>query len=890
MPELGQTISHYRIVEKIGQGGMGEVYLADDTTLDRKVALKFLPDAFTSDPERMARFEREAKLLASLNHPNIAAIHGLEQADGVRFLVLEYVDGETLQARLSKGPLSVEDALAVCRQIAEGLEAAHEKGVIHRDLKPANVMITADGKVKVLDFGLAKASADDTQSIDSLQSPTLTEAMTRPGVILGTAAYMSPEQAKGKPVDKRTDIWAFGCILYACLTGKKAFEGETVTETLASIMRGEPDWNRLPPNLHPRIGFTLQRCLEKDSKNRYSGISDARVDIQEVQANPDGVFAETAVSAKFGTKSSSYILWTAATIILIFITAFAAWKFKPSEPRQVIRFDYELPEDQQFSDLSCPAIAISPDGRKFAYSTPKGIYLRSMSEATAKLIAGTEEDTQQPFFSPDGKWIGYFSPKDEKLKKIPTNGGVPQSLCNVNYLRGASWYESDKIIFGQAPGNIHLVSANGGSPAYLVKAFPRNVLGEPSMLPDGKSVLFSDFAESGSIMVQFIESGKRKELLSGANGGGYLRSGHIIYGRDSNLFAMSFDPIKIRVGGNQVPLVQGVYGRQHAVSKNGTLIYIPGVDFNVAHKRTFVWVDRTGKEEPLGSAAKFYRFAKLSPDGTRIALTLSNANNADIWIWNLERKALTRLTFEEKDDMRPIWTPDSKRVVFCSNRNGNYAVYWKAADGTGEEAKLVSASDRDLIPVSWSHNGKILVMDERIKSSARWTTGILSLEGNRERKALLDEEYDVFQPKVSPDGRYIAYASSESGIAEIYVRTFPDVNKGKWQVSTSGGDSPLWSPDGRELFYLNGGSAMVVSVESAPTFTVGVPKLLFRGKYIGAQPDACNPWDIHADGKRFLMMKEAGIAGDEGTQGMPRKITIVLNWFEELKQKVPVDQ
>jgi Tol biopolymer transport system component/predicted Ser/Thr protein kinase len=885
---IGKTLAHYRITEQLGKGGMGEVYLADDTTLDRKVALKFLSDAFTSDPERMARFEREAKLLASLNHPNIAGIYGLEQSDGNRFLVLEYVEGETLQARLTKGALPLEDALALCRQIAEGLEAAHEKGVIHRDLKPANVMITAEKKVKILDFGLAKALADETQGIDYSESPTITEAMTRPGVVLGTAAYMSPEQAKGKRVNKRADIWAFGCILFECLTGKRAFEGETVTETLAAILSGEPDWSRLPPNLHSRIRFMLKRCLEKDTKNRYSGISDARVDIQEVQADPDGVLAETVVAAKYGAKPRIFIPWTAVTIILILIAALAAWKFKPSEPRQVMRFDCELPEDQEFSDPRYQAINVSPDGKQFIYSTAKGIYLRPMSESTAKLIAGTEGDSRQPFFSPDGQFIGYFSQSDQKLKKISINGGLPVPLCTVTDFIGASWHESGTIVYGQNPGGIMRISANGGTPEVLVKAAPREILGRPSMLPDGKSVLFTDFGGSGRVMVQSLESGQRKVLFSGANGADYLPTGHIIYSMSNNLFAVPFDPRKIEVGGERAPIIQWCYSRQFAISRTGTLVYILLPASNIApHERTLVWVDKNGNEVPLEADPNVYRFPTISPDGTRIALSLSITNNGDVWTWDLTRKTLTRLTFGEKDDIRPIWTPDGKRIVFCSNRNGNLEVYWKAADGTGEEEKLASAPDRDLIPHSWSSDGKTLVISEMVGSNLRWDIEMLSIEGERTLKPLLNEEYYEIQPKVSPDGRFIAYTSGESGIEEILVRPFPDVNKGMWQVSTSGGNSPLWSPDGRELFYLNGDSVMAVSVESVSTFTPDTPKLLFRGTYIDADADTSCPWDIHPSGKRFLMMKEQ--ASTASASGGLRKINIVLNWFEELKERAPVD-
>jgi serine/threonine protein kinase len=446
MSMIGKKLAHYEITNQLGKGGMGEVFRAKDQKLGRDVAIKVLPEEFAKDTDRVARFQREAKLLASLNHPNIAAIYGLEESGGKNFLVLELVEGDTLADRIKAGPIRVEESLKLALQIAEALEAAHEKGVIHRDLKPANIKVTPEGKVKVLDFGLAKAFAGEQIEVNLSNSPTLSEAATLQGVILGTAAYMSPEQAKGKAVDKRADIWAFGVVLFEMLTGRQVFTGETVSDTLASVLAREPKWQSLPSNLHPRIRLLLERCLKKEPRDRYGVINDARVDIQEVLADPSGVLVESAAAAKPPKRLRLGLAWIAAVIISLIAGGVVVWKLKPTEPRQVIRLDYELPEGQQFGGLDMRSLAVSSDGKQIAYSTSKGLYLRSVNELTAKLIAGTEGATGQPFFSPDGKWIGYVS--ESKLTKISINGGSPVVLCDVQLVAGASWHEDNTIMYG----------------------------------------------------------------------------------------------------------------------------------------------------------------------------------------------------------------------------------------------------------------------------------------------------------------------------------------------------------------------------------------------------------------------------------------------------------
>jgi serine/threonine protein kinase len=891
MSLIGKTLAHYEITSQLGKGGMGEVYQAKDRKLGRDVAIKVLPEEFAKDTDRVARFQREAKLLASLNHPNIAAIHGLEESEGTTFLVLELVEGQTLADRIKPGPVPVEESLKLALQIAEALEAAHEKGVIHRDLKPANIKVTPDGKVKILDFGLAKAFAGDREEVNLSNSPTLSNAATQQGVILGTAAYMSPEQARGETVDRKADIWAFGCVLFEMLTGRGTFEGHTVSDVLASVIKSEPEWKRLPPNLHPRIRLLLERCLEKEPRIRCSSVSEARADIQKALADPSGVLVQAITGVEPRTRLRIMLPWFAALALTAIIAGVAVWNLRPTpppEPRPVTRFSCELPKDQQFTSYDLSVLAVSPNGKQFVYCTSNGLYLRSVDELDAKLIKGTEGNPQQPFFSPDGKWVGYFAAG--QLRKIAVIGGAPVTLCNVGNSYGASWNADDAIVYGTL-GGIMRISANGGTPEFLLKAEAQTLIA-PQILPDGKSVLFTNISSQPfRVMVQSLKSGQRKELFAGDTAY-YLPTGHIVYASANNLVAVPFNLDRLEVIGGSVPLVEGVFRMAapfYALSSSGTLVYVQAAvtTGSAATGRTLVWVNRKGVEEPLKAPPNAYRYPKISPDGKQVALTIGNERGSSIWVWDLTRETTTRLTFEDGLDIQSIWTPDGKRIVFYSYPAGkNLAgVYWKASDGTGKTELLGSAQDRVLMPWSFSKDGKTLAMTE-IDSTMNLDIGLLSMEGNHTRKPLLQEKYGECQPKISPDGRWMAYASDESGHGEIYVRPFPEVDKGRWQVSTSGGDSPLWSPDGREIFYRKDDAIIAVSVETEPTFKPGKAEILFRGPYVLLVGNEGHPWDINPDGKRFLMMKEP--PSTPSAAAGPRKINIVLNWFEELKQRVPV--
>ena len=922
---IGKTLGNFTLETQIGAGGMGVVYQAKDQKLGRDVAIKVLPEEFAKDAERVARFQREAKLLASLNHPNIAAIHGLEEDSGIHFLVLELVEGQTLAERIKSDPVEVEEGLKLGLQIAEALEAAHEKGVIHRDLKPANIKVTPEGKVKVLDFGLAKAFAGEQADLNLSNSPTLSVAATQQGVILGTAAYMSPEQARGKEVDKRADIWAFGVVLFEMLAGRQVFTGDTVSDTLASVLAREPEWQSLPLNLHSRIRLLLERCLEKDPKNRYSGISDARVDIQKVLTDPGGVFAQPIAGEEAKMKMQQTLPLIATAIVLTAIIAsVAVWLLKPApppEPRQVHRYNYPLPEGQRASR----GLAISRDGAKLVFATNQQLYIKNSDELEATPIQRTE-GAQNPFFSPDGQWIGYSSGGflGGQLQKIPVAGGVPTVLCDVaGSIYGASWDTDDMIVFA-VQNEIMKVSTIGGTPEPIVE--PEELTAYPQMLPDGKTLLItrgSDAAIDSHVELLSLESGERKKLFRNIGAARYLPTGHIVFTFDNNLYAAPFDLDTWEVG-RQVPVIEGV--GLWAISDEGTLVRAPGnpysyfepIDQLSLPQNTLVWVDRDGNEEPLAVDPDNYTGLRISPDKTKVALVVGPANpwnpawgQSDIWILDLIRGPMTQLTFFEGTDAAPVWTLNNKQIIFASDRKEG-GIYIKAANVTGEAEEIFSMSDRRLVPTSLSSDGKTLLFTESdrqndalyLDSARNYDIAALSMEGEPERKVLLNKEHSESNARISPDVRYIVHESHESDQWNVYLRPFPDVNKDRWPVSIkNGGEYPIWSPDGRELYYLTRAdreiTVMAVTVETEPSLRLGNPETLFQGTYI---PGA---WDIHSDG-RFLMIKtpfrgplaksetEESVedefqAEEEPTEEEFRNIISVTNWFEELKEKAPLD-
>jgi serine/threonine protein kinase len=883
---VGKTLAHYEIIEQLGKGGMGEVYQAKDTKLVRDVAVKVLPEEFARDTDRVARFQREAKLLASLNHPNIAAIYGLEESGDTHFLVLELVEGDTLADRLKHGFIPVEEALKLALQMAEALEAAHEKGVIHRDLKPANIKVTSDGKVKILDFGLAKVFTGDQGEVNLADSPTISVAATQKGVILGTAAYMSPEQARGEMVDKKADIWAFGVVLFEMLTGRQVFTGRTVSDTLASVLAREPEWNGLPPNLHFRIRLLLERCLQKESKNRYHDIADARIDIQEALVDPEKTLSQALEVKENRGRLVTIFPWAAATLILgLFIAGMGVWKLREPKPNDTMRFEYHLPDDQQYNPNALLYLAVSPDGKKIAYSTDEGIYLRPINEFRASLIFGTNENPHLPFFSPDGQWIGYFSISDNQLKKVSISGGAPKPIADCNWVAGAMWNPDETIVYGDLNRGIMKVSAQGGTPEVLIEAESEECI-LPQMLPNGKTVLFTHYDDRGitTITVQSLESGERKLLFDGLDAH-YLPTGHIIYYSDNKLFAVPFNLDTLEVTGTAAPIIENAM--RYAVSDSGVMIYIPDYVATLIN-RSLVWVDRDGNEKPLMVQPAEYIDCRISPDGSRVALTMGTAGmNEDIWILDLASEIPTRFTFNESMDNTPLWTPDGNRIVFWSNRQEG-GIYWKSSDNTGNVEKLGPISGRWIFPSGWSEDGKIMVLEMGSEDSGGKDIIAMSMEGDHPTKKLLSKGHLETNPRISADGQWMAYTSNESGQNEIYVRPFPLVEAGIWQVSIGGGHSPLWAPDGRELFYRSGVAVMAVPIETEPTFKIrGRPEELFRDKYF--LNTFGYSWDISHDGNMFLMVQRLTIRSSESKSEIPPKMAIVTNWFEELKQKVPKD-
>ena len=769
--ESGTRLGHYEILAPLGVGGMGEVYRARDTKLGRDVAIKVLHEAFSRDKERLARFEREARLLAQLNHTNIATLHGLEESDGQPFLVMELVEGETLAERIARGPIPLDEAIPLFIEIADGLEAAHEKGIIHRDLKPANVKISPDGKPKILDFGLAKAFAqEDDVSAEMSQSPTLTRG-TALGVIMGTAAYMSPEQARGKKLDKRTDVWAFACCLYEALTGRKVFEAEDVSLTLAEVMKSEPQWETLPTDLPPLLLVFLKRCLDKDPKHRLRDIGDVRLAME-------GAFESGASQAR--TVSRPVGLVAAAALALSVITGFAVWRMSKSEPapQPVARFSLPLPSGVSLTGSGRHVVALSSDGTRLVYSANQQIYLRALDQTEAVPVRGTEGGARNPFFSPDGEWVGFWV--DGELRKVLIEGGAPVRLCEALRPLGASWGADDAILFGQHGVGILRVSAAGGTPEVLVPLdLPVRGHG-PQILPGDKAVLLTlgdgPNWNDAQIVVHSLETGERKVLIEDGRDARHLPTGHLVYVLDGTLLAVPFDAERLEVTGGPVPMVEGIDSAspsgasQFSVSDTGSLVYVSGQ----TTKRTLVWVDREGREEVLKVEPRAFSHPRISPDGSRIALALRDQEE-DIWIWDLARETLTRLTFAPGRDSYPVWTLDGQRLVFSSDRDGSQNLYWKAADGTGSVERLTK-SESDHFAYAFTPAGGQLVFLELGEQGA--DLGVLTLEGSSE--PLLATEFDERTAALSPNGRWLAYESNDSSQyeIEIYVRPFPNVDEG----------------------------------------------------------------------------------------------------------------
>ena len=898
----GTQLGHYEIQSALGKGGMGEVWRARDSKLGREVAIKTLPEEFAKDEERLARFEREAKLLASLNHPNIATIHGLEEDNGTRFLVLELVEGDTLADRLKRGAIPVEESLKLALQIAEALEAAHEKGVIHRDLKPANIKVTPDGKIKVLDFGLAKAFAGDEAEANAANSPTLSMQATQQGVILGTAGYMSPEQARGRTVDTRTDVWAFGCVLFEMLTGHSTFVGDDVSLTLARVLERKPEFDALPANLHPRLREVLERCLEKQAKDRLAGVSDARVDIQKVLADPDGVIVQPlAEVAQVATQSK--LPWIAVLVVVAVVAGVGAWTLKPAEPVSISRFDYELPEGISFVNTGRQVVAISPDGRQFVYRGTGGFYLRAMDGLEAQMIPGPDgAGLVDPVFSPDGQQIVYmdFTSGYGRLMKVSVTGGAPTVLTDpVGDNFGISWETNETILYGQ-PDGIWQVSENGSTPVQLISTEEGEQAFGPQLLPGGEWVLFTLASGTGptarwdeaDIVIESLSSGERRVLLTGGSDARYVATGHLVYALEDALFALPFDVDTLELSGGPVSILQGVRrsgsntgAAYYSSSDSGTLVYVP-LGEGLSAELTAVWVDRDGYAEPIATIPTGgYGRPRISSDGERLLIRADD----NLWIYDIASGRRDAVTIDGSTGDYTAWSPDGSQVAYTSSRSGGNEAWLQSADGSGEAQQLTADSDGNVHVDSWSPNGDVLAVHQHSPSGI----DILMIpQGDADRTPrpfLVSGQYNQDEAQFSPDGRFVAYLSTRTGENQVYVRPYPGPGAPQI-VSVDGGEEPIWGANG-ELFYRHPEThaLMSVAVSTEPTLTVDVPQRLFDGQAyvsrpgVGSSPRAW--YDVSKDGQRFLMLQREDIA----TPGVVQpRINIVLNWSEELKERVPV--
>jgi serine/threonine-protein kinase len=866
---------------------MGEVYRARDPRLDREVAVKVLPEAFARDAERLARFDREARALAALNHPGIAAIYGLEESDDTRFLVLELVPGETLAKKLFRGPLPVREALGLCAQIAEALAAAHEKGILHRDIKPSNVHVTPEGKVKLLDFGLARTQ--DRRTVDSTVTGSPADAATRPGQILGTAAYMSPEQARGKPLDKRTDIWAFGCVLYEALTGRQAFAAETTSDTVTAVLSEEPDWTALPAATPALVYSLLRRCLRKDMARRLHDIADAEIELEEALAALPGTapLSGVAVDSPSPQGRRRRVGWLSISPLAVIVASTAgglAWWMarQPAEPPSVTRFTLQLPAGRTVSRSGTlgGALAFSPDGTHVVYvGTETGrdmLYVRAIDRLKATPLSGTV-GARRPFFSPDGQWVGFYGYSGERaLKKVPLSGGTPIRLCDAGEFWGGSWGEGGSIVFARSRyRGLMRVSAEGGTPEALLPARPGLRFSWPQFLPGGKAVLFTLFElekPPARIAVLSLDTREYRLLVEGH----YARyaNGLLVYAQGDSLFAAPFDIERLELTGAPVPALEGVRFREaseFSLSRDGSLVYLPGAG---RAERALLRVGRDGRIDRLTEAERDYVQPRFSPDGTRIAVLARGEGN---WIFDTRRNQMTRLLGAAGES--PVWSPDGTRLVFSECREEGCGLFSTPADGSGASERICPPTPMDALGGSWAAESNILVF-EQDHSGDQADIYVLPMDGRQEpRPWATTPSVLELAPRLSPDGRWVAYEARRGREAPgVFVASFP-TGDGKWQVSSEG-MSPVWGPDGRELFYRSGRKLMVVSIEAEPGFVVGEPRRILEDDSITWNSGSWGVanYDVSPDGQTFVMVSE---------EAPLTQINVVLNWSEELKRLDP---
>jgi serine/threonine-protein kinase len=884
---------------------MGQVFRAEDERLQRQVAIKMLPPEMSRDRDRLSRMEREAHALAQLEHQNIAGIFGLEEAtpegeqSPIPFLVMQFAEGETLAARIDAGPLPLREALDIGLQIARALEAAHDKGIVHRDLKPANIVLSSDSKVKLLDFGLAKAyraGGSGSLTPDLSMSPTVVDG-TQVGVILGTAGYMSPEQARGKAVDRRTDVWAFGCVLYEMLTGRRVFHGETVTDVLGAIVHRDPDWRALPADTPPAIRTLVERCLRKDIGRRIQSIGDVRIALEEFQENPAATIEPAPVAPTLPARSRAMqaVPWAVAIVAVLAAAVLAVQARRAPDAAPVSRFSVEIGDSPLYQDML--AIAVSQDGARVAHvqnlAGNRRLTIRPIDQLAGRVVA--EGAPYNPFFSPDGEWLGYVTASE--LLKVPAGGGTALTLTSLSRSRGATWTNDDSIIIAAGSDTgLSRVPAAGGpltpvttldtSKGEVTHRWPQYVAGHDVVIFTAHTAVVGGF-DGATIEALNLKTGARKTVYRGGTYGRYVPTGHLLFVNKDTIFAVPFDITSLDVVGSPAPVAQavsysaGAGSAQYAVADSGLLVYATGRFGSPTYAA--MWVDGRGDGVPFWEGQRTYGEPRVSPDGSKVSFMVLADDNWDIWVYDRARDVSTRLTFEPGIDGPGIWSPDSKYIIFSSARQGPNNVYRRRADGSGEVERLTESKDVQYVS-SWSGDGKYVVFTNQVNQSDLW---LLPLEGDRKPRPFLSTPFLENEGAFSPDSRWIAYQSNESGRREVYVRALQ--GEGKWQVSEGGGGFPRWSGDGRQLFFRDDEGVMAVPITfSGDSISVGRARRALKGVFRGGTAGmsvgnlTLADYDVTRDGVHFVMFPV-----DAKAAGKTEHLTFVLNWFTELRRLLP---